>query len=662
MKLSFHIIVPRYEDEQQFKQLLSFLLEHKDCVDEIAFFTDYWHHGYFPLEDFSKRCEILEDRMVRLREHGFTNVGINVLDTLGHLPEAWDWLPKLPYQAAMSPDGVLSKSSFCPNSNEYRAYIATKYTLVAKAKPAIIWVEDDIRMHSLGVPFACFCAECVRIYNHNHQTALTREQLVSELNSLDGGIARTRWVEQNVRTIERLLELIEESVHTVDSRIELGLMTLALGLTTYAGSDFKRWFKALKAVKARPGNGFYDDNQPFDFVKKIHEVNRQVAHYPDFVQDIQYELENFPFQRLKKSIHITMLECTVSIMSGVNGIAVDALKQEEGELEEYHALMRGFSKNIPLWTAMDEIAGKYKNAGLYPALSASFEAKRSVVNGKWFENPAGESGLNAYVLSEIGIPLTMDGSSACATILTGNLPEGYTTDELIIMLSGGVLLDGRALQILTEKGLGAYCGVSIEQIYDNGIYERLTDDPLNGEHQGEERDARTAVFNGLGYILKPLHEEVRILSRLISYTKVDLGPTTSIYENTLGGRVAVQGYAPWDNIHSEVKRTQIMQICDWLSYGRLPVIIDSCIKVVPFLKQSPDESSWLLMLMNASFDDTEAFVAKLRYSENKGPVFELLADGSSIELPDSVYRISAEEIHISIDNINGWRSRFFYQR
>ena len=121
MKLAFHVIVPRYEDEQQFKELLSFFLEHKDCVDEIAFFTDYWHHGYFPLEDFSKRIGIIEDRMGQLREHGFTNIGINVLDTLGHLPEAWDWLPKLPYQAAMSPDGVLSTSSFCPNSTEYRS-------------------------------------------------------------------------------------------------------------------------------------------------------------------------------------------------------------------------------------------------------------------------------------------------------------------------------------------------------------------------------------------------------------------------------------------------------------------------------------------------------------------------------------------------------------
>ena len=106
------------------------------------------------------------------------------------------------------------------------------------------------------------------------------------------------------------------------------------------------------------------------------------------------------------------------------------------------------------------------------------------MNGNWFEKPAGESALNAYVLSEIGIPLTMDGNSACGTILTGNLPEGYTNDELIIMLSGGVLLDGRALQVLIDKGLGAYCGVSIEQIYDNGIYERLTEDPLNRRRSG----------------------------------------------------------------------------------------------------------------------------------------------------------------------------------
>ncbi|QGQ99681.1 hypothetical protein EHS13_34890 [Paenibacillus psychroresistens] len=661
LKLSFRIVVNRYEDEEQFQQLIAFLLEHRDCIDELAIFTEYWHYGYYPLDKFGAICSIIDNRTERLRALGFKNVGSNMLATLGHFPEAWDWLPALPYQGAMAPDGSVSTSSFCPNSAEFRAYIAQKYILTAQAKPEFIWVDDDIRMFALGVEYACFCPECLQIYNQNHNYEFTREQLVSELNASGGGLYRERWIQQNIETIERLLVHIAEAVHSVDETIELGLMTVSLGISTYSGVDFARWFKALKAVKARPGGGFFEDSKPFGFVRKIHEINRQISLYPDSVRDIHYELENFPFQRLAKSIHITILECTAAIMAGANGIAFDALKGERGSLKEYDELMRGIQASKKLWSEIERIAGKYKTAGLFPALSPLYEARRNVENGNWFETVTVDNAATAYVLSEIGIPLSMDVNSTCGTILAGTMAEGYTTAELKEMLSRGVLMDGRTLQYLTKLGLGEYCGVAIERTYDNGVFESLTDDPLNTGNQGEERDARNSMYKGLGYILKPLNDEVRILSKLISFTRDELGPTSTVYENTLGGRVAVQGYVPWVSIHSAVKRTQLLQICDWLTYGRLPIVIDRSLRVVPFLKHAEDQSRWLVMLLNTSFDDTGIFEAKLRYPASHGPVFELMADGSSVLLPESAYKKSDDEIILSIDTIAGWKSRIFYQ-
>ncbi|RKP58310.1 hypothetical protein D7Z26_02085 [Cohnella endophytica] len=661
LKLSFRIIVNRYEDEEQFQQLLTFLTEYKDSIDELAIFSEYWHFGYYPLDEFSARCDIIENRIERLREAGFRNVGVNMLSTLGHFPEAWDWLPALPYQGAVGPDGTVSTSSFCPNSAEFRTYIARKYILAAQTKPDFIWVDDDVRMFALGVDYACFCPECLRIYNHKYASDFTREQLVNELNSSEGGIHRERWVSQNIETIERLLAHIAEAVHSVDASIELGLMTVSLSISTYSGVDYSKWFHALKAVKARPGGGFFEDSKPFGFVRKIHEINRQIGLYPDSVRDIQYELENFPFQTLSKSVHITLLECTAAIMAGSNGVAFDALKGEKGSLEEYQELMRGIQASRPLWAEMERIAGKYRAAGLYPALSAEYEAKRNVENGNWFDSIAVDNTPKSYVLSEIGIPLAMSQDTACGVILSGNMPEAYSTEELKAMLSRGVLLDGRALEILTDRGLGAYCGVAVDRIYDNGVLERLTDDPLNDGHQGEERDARNSMSKGMCYTLKPLHDDVRVLSRLISFTRKDLGPVSSVYENTLGGRVAVQGYMPWQNIHSGVKRTQWMQICDWLSYGRLPVVIDRSCKVVPFLKEAEDGSGWFVMLLNGSFDDASAIEVKLRVAADKGAVYELLADGSSSLLPDSAYRQGDGEIILSLDRIGNWKSRMFYQ-
>lgn len=663
MKLSFRIGVSRYESEEQFQELLSFLLRHRECVDELTLFTEYWHYGYFPLDEFAKRCDILKDRMERLRSHGFRNVGMNMLNTLGHMPEAWDWLPELPYQGVVGWDGQVATSSFCPNSSAFRAYIAHKYTMAALARPEFIWLDDDLRMFGIGVDYACFCNTCIGIFNDVNRTAFTRESLVDVLNSPDGKSYRESWVQQNINTIESLLLHIAEAVRLIDPGIELGLMTVSLNISAYTGADYEKWFAALQSAKGRPGGGFFDDAKPFGFVRKAHEVNRQIAHYPDTVMDIQYELENFPYHRLSKSVHIAMLECTTSIVSGTHGIAFNALKGEEGPLAEFHEIMEAIEANRPLWTEMDRIAGNYMNSGLYPALSPQYEARRNVNNGSWFEPISVDNASNVYVLSEIGIPLSMDGKRSCATILSGNMAEGFTTEELREMLRGGVLMDGRTVDILTAQGLGEYCGVAIERTYDNGVLEQFSSDSINSGFAFDHRDARNSMSKEKGYVLKPLRDEVRILSRLISYTKEDVGPTSTLYQNSLGGRVAVQGYVPWQLIHSGAKRTQLLRICDWLTDGRLPVIIDRCLKVVPFFKQAKDGSGWLLMLLNGAFDETASFEAKLRVGAkgDNGVIYELLADGCSVPLADTEFSSTEGEIVLQVDNVGAWKFRIFYQ-
>ncbi|KAE9090416.1 hypothetical protein PF010_g18589 [Phytophthora fragariae] len=625
-------------------------------------FTEYWHQGYNPLDGFGELCAIMKNRLERLRAKGFNNVGINMMATLGHFDEAWDWLPAIPFQPTVSRDGVLSKSSFCPNSEDFRGYIAAKYTLVAEAGPSFVWVDDDIRMFGLGsVDYACFCPECLGIYNRKHGTTFAREQLVEELNAKDGGETRERWVRQNVETIERLLAHIEAAVHRIDERIELGLMTVSLGISTYTGADYPRWFSALKAGRGRPGGGFFDDAKPFGLVRKAHEINRQIALYPDSVRDIQYELENFPFQRLSKSIRITIEECTAAILSGANGVAFDALRGELGSLDEYHGLMSAIEAARPLWSEIERISGSYKTAGMYPALSPLHEARRSVENGSWFDSLSTDNSLDSYTLSEIGFPLSMHAAHACGTILSANAAEGYTTDELKEMLRGGVLMDGRTLEILTAKGLGTYCGAAIERTYDNGVTEILSSDPLNGDSAGEQRDVRTSMKKGLSYVLKPLSDKTRVLSRLVSYTKIDLGPASTVFENEWGGRVAVQGYPPWQMIHSGFKRKQLLRIGEWLCGGSLPLFIDQSLRVVPFVKYSADESRWLILLLNASFDETGPFAVRLGFPEAAGrEIYELRSDGTSVKHQEGAAPTGEGLRTLDVDNVGVWQSRIFY--
>ena len=674
MKVSIRVWFPKYKSESEFQKLTSFLLPYKEDIDEIAFQNEYYHHGYIHLEDFKRICEIIKDRTQRLKSSGFKNVGITMLNTIGHQDEAWDWLPKPPFQPMVDPYGKISKSCLCPNTKEFKEYIKEKYQLSARAKPDFIWVDDDARMqHFPNLEFVCFCPHCISIFNQKYGTNFTRESLAKKLNSKEGKEYREKWVSQNVETVKNLFSLIEKAVHTVDGSIELGFMHTASSMgttwwwTNYSGFAFDQWLSALKATRGRPGGGYYEDSVPSRFIRKVLECARQKAAYPKLVKDIQYELESFPHQgRLTKSVHMLVIEGTTSIVNGHNGITFSILRQEEGSLEEYNDYMRAIREFKPLWKAIDDFAGAYRNAGFYPAVSPLFWAKREVENGDWFELPTGHNDSSMfYVLNEIGIPFTMDENNACGVILSGNMPQGFTKEELKKMLTKGVFLDGKALECMWDVGLGEYCGVSIKKLYTNGVFEQFTSDVLNDKYSKERRNSRGGrELYGLvnipafppiifeGYSLEPLNERVRVLSELISATEENLGPTFTVFENSLGGRVAVHGYSPWINIRSASKRAQIIRACDWVSKERMPVKIDKCIKVIPFIKESDDKEQFLLMLLNASLDETGEFSAEIRIKSDK--LYELQRNGKKVAIPSKMIEVLEGKTVVKITNIEPW--------
>ena len=653
MKLSFRLGTPRYTSPEEFKRLLEFLQQHKECVDEISLFTEYWHHGYYPLQEFKELCEILRDRIIILKSREFKSVGINMLDTIGHVNEAWDILPKLPFQPIVGHDGAISKCAMCPNSEGFKNYISEKYRLVALADPDFIWVDDDIRMHGHSVAFGCFCEKCISIFNKANGTNFSRKELVNLLNTKEGAKLREKWVEQNIETIESLLALIEKTIHGVNENIEIGLMSPINNWTTYSGCDYERWLKALKAKKMRPGGGFYSDNEPLVLLSKVLECSRLRSELPPEVTDFQYELENFPYHRLMKSRQITIVECTAAIASGLNGIAFNALKQEKGSLDDYHDLMKSISEIKPAWKIMDKIARNFRNAGLYSTLSSHHDARRSVENGNWFEFSTGDNDINRiYSLCEIGIPITTIKDGACGTVLSGNMAEGFTMDELKEMLCGGIIMDAAALEDLCDMGLGRYCGVSIKAKYDNGVLEQITGDEVNGVHAGEQRDARISFYADKGCVLEPMDDSVRVAAELVDYAGNILGPTFTLYENELGGRIAVSGYTAWKQIHNSAKRDQIMNVCDWICKGRLPVRIEKCVKVTPFIRVSQDETQCILMLLNTSFDETGGFDVEIKV--NSECLYEIQKDGSLLHRMEINNNRTNGKMIYRVGNIKPW--------
>ena len=655
--LSWRIGVGTYEPAESFEALLKFLVEYRSIVDEAAFFDSFTHHLYFPLEVFAARAKLLAGRMASMRAAGI-RAGINVLSTIGHRDEGWDYMPPLPFQPMVGHDGSVSRSCACPNTPAFRRYIVEKYRLTAEAGPDFVWVDDDVRMHHHGdgtsAEFGCFCPTCLEAFGRRTGRAWSREELAAALDDPAGRRWRQEWVEQNIRTLESLMADVGPAVRAGDPKIAPGQMTAGPGWTTYSGQELGRWLAALGGVKIRPGGGFYSDDRPVEMFRKALSVGRQLVGLPPEVRDRQYELENFPYCALSKSVTSVVDECTLALAAGCNGIAFNAIGSLGGpQLDERRPLMDRLTAWRRSWEGLVAGARDGPLCGLWPAWDKRLAARRQVRPGEsWLgRRDAAPYDINRpTVLGELGLPLSAEPS--VGTILTGRVAEAFSDEELTGLLAGGVILDARALAVLAERGLGDLTGVRIARPVDNGVKETLTDEPLNGPHAGVDRYACIEFWGdarGLADVLEPAADGVRVLAVMRSYLDETYGPCMTAFENRLGGRVVVTAYAPWMYLGSGAKREQMLNVADWITRGRLPVRVRQLARLVPLVRLSPDRTRGAVVLLNASTDPVAEATVHLRVPPAR---VRLLAGGRRARtLPAEPI---ADGLSVTLRNIAPW--------
>jgi hypothetical protein len=134
--------------------------------------------------------------------------------------------------------------------------------------------------------------------------------------------------------------------------------------------------------------------------------------------------------------------------------------------------------------------------------------------------------------------------------------------------------------------------------------ERFTSDPLSGRFAGYFRDCRPAFSNDPTYLLQSL-PGARQLSEVFDLGHTYLGIGSGVYENSLGGRVAVMGYSAWGMIQTLAKSTQIKTLFRWLSHDRFPAYIDSFCGAALWVRTDA-QGKMAFLLVNTSLDPAPA--------------------------------------------------------
>ncbi|MHB9026509.1 MAG: hypothetical protein ACYC7E_20430 [Armatimonadota bacterium] len=611
-KFSLRVSTFQWTDLTSCDDIFTLVKDYRGLLDEVAFFTGFTH-APLPLPVIRERAALLKEIMPRFRELGVT-AGINHLATIGHLDENLDNSLNESWQHLVDFTGAVSPSCYCPADPDVRQYIGESYLAFAEAQPDFIWVDDDVRMesHPTAINLACFCDRCLANFSANNGREWTREALVAAFGSgtLEERMAlRQAWLDHNRRMISALLFLCRDVIDYAmpEQALPVGLMTCEL---LYSGYGFDQWAEALAGERKspviwRPGGGFYTDASPGGMLEKAHAIGRQIANLPPQVTDIQSEIESFPYQRLKKSATVTAMETAVYIAAGCTGAALNICGTVRDPVAEYRPLFDKIQELQPFSGEAVASFGRGKSQGLWPAMNGNIFATRNP-DGDWFGPGRWPTASLAAELAEIGLPLAYARDGAAATLLIGDTCLAFTREELLDILAGGVLMDGMALKRLHALGLGEYTGFAVTGTREDDTIELLTDDPLNGASAGRHRDARQS-FKGwaeTASLLEPLAPGSRIIATGVDFADRPLGPLAGVFENSLGGRVAISGFFPWTYLMSQAKSAQMKALARWITRDTVPALVESYHRISLWCRQG-ENGRPALFLVNATLDAAE---------------------------------------------------------
>ncbi len=619
--------------EEQYQDLLVMFDKYKGVTDELTFFIGLGH-SLSPLDKIQPQIDTLAKRMELARQHGY-RAGLNNLCTIGHHSENLEHALKGDYTFVTDIDGRVCEGSFCPNNENHRKHVRKLYTAIAKANPDYIWIDDDVRLAGhMPVYLTCFCDTCLAIFEKETGQKFTRETLKKAANtgSLEEKIkVRKAWLQHNRNTIGNLFSVIEQTVHQISPAMPLGFMT---GDRFAEGYDFDTWAGILAGpsrvdVRWRPGGGFYEDSKPGELAGKSHDIGRQVSVLPPTVLNIQSEIENFPYHKLRKAEQIVVLEAASHIAAGCTGAAFNVLSGEP--IAEAESLIARLQQARPFFDLMARTLGRRPIVG-----AAMFWNKDSyaaeALSEEWFgsTNP-----FPRHELYEIGLPTGYSADLASVVMLHGDSVYALSKDRIQSLLSRAVYMDVQTLQHLNAMGFGDLTGFEPVHSEEADRIECFTDHPLNGIYANRRRNCYQSFWKSTAWSIRKTNEKAQILANLIDYSEKPIADCTlGIFENRLGGRIAVAGYSPWTFMQSLAKTAQMKSLFRWLSKDTLPGYIASCHTINLWIRQ-PQDGQIALAFTNSSFDPAENLILMLRTNNKTLILYDMQCNPVTVQAAES---------------------------
>jgi len=572
------------------------------CIDEVMFFMPNAEErclGMSTIEECNHAAAAMAPWFARLRKQGVAP-SIDVFWTMGfsNFPQcARDQHGEFSFRWAVSIDGRESRIIACPRDNAWREHIVKVYRVFAGLKPTRMWLNDDMRLSLRGDLYnsPCFCDVCLGEMETRTGRKRTRGELLRAIMADPPNATRDAWLEFQGDLLRDITAMLATAIHEESPETHVGLMIGPMEVHSAEGRCWQDMVTALGRPTPciRPHLGPYTEGLPFHTAEGFNATRYAHAMLPEGAT-LAPEVENYPYSRFAKSARVMTAQMALCQLIGLNEATVNMYPQS-GRLDLEHediwerslAEWKPFFQSIAdLGVTRDQLQGiaVYWNDQVCRHVYGLADSPKPIF--LYRQRPLDSA------LPLLGIATKY--GTGDVTVLTAELPHCLSNEELERMFSGGVLLDARAAEFLLRMGRGELAGV-VKRLPNARTASETVEDKAFGS-VGESMSTR---LNGACWQFE-LAKGARVISAFRAFGDKESGHGVFLYENSLGGRVAV---LPYDTQNDGVslfgmltvspmlsatfltwaRQEQLRSVLEWLGRKPVPLFVPGAPNVFPIL-------------------------------------------------------------------------------
>lgn len=551
-----------------------------------------------------------------------------------------------PYQHITGIDGTVAIIGLCPLDENFIADSAKKIAYVAKhARPEVILLEDDysLQNHTREVKFGCFCPLHLKAFAAKAGRFYSREELqkIFSEGKPETFQLRKLWSECAKDSLVKFASAMRKAVDEVAPETRIGVCeTNNTDADGYISVDVPR---ALAGKNTRPfirvRGAWYTS---IDSPQKMPEYMAHTLYTAERLpEDFEFVIENdtYPHTTYFMSPELLRLMLDNALSMGADNSLLYAAQYGIDPTED-PSFLNMYKRNIHRFNALKAACSSGEMDGvhlIFDPLCESATKTRQVAGRTTLVN-------GSAMLSRMGIPHSTKNGKV--KLLIGENAEVLSDEALKNILSGSVILDASAADILCERGYADLLGVDVKPITDfSFVTEYICDIPMFAhiKNRNMSNSVNAAGLNTnircMNLIPRPGTRELTVYNDHYG-KRVQSGMT--LFSNKLGGNVCVMACLLTGNFTANLfnlrKQEILYRVIDLLSGGEFPAAVRKTPNMSLQMRRTADGTLFFISNLSTSpREDVPLYLGREFQGKN---VTELQLDGSwkavTVEKTDDV--------------------------